>query len=994
MADSKYRIEVYSTIEDHRGRVLIEKFKDWKKNIKSIQLSDNYLINVDISESQIEEVAKALSQKVTQGYCINKPYTPAEFDYAIEIGFLPGVTDNVSHTVREIIEDQFKMELDVEKSVFSSATYFFNGDFTAESIKEISEELYNPLIQRVHILSKKDYIDQNGMGQEIPLVNISEKIKADSVSLDLNDQELIDLGKSGIKNEDGSFRGPLALDLDSMQVIKNYFQNVEKRDPKDIELESIAQTWSEHCKHTIFAAEIDGNADGIYKHYIRRATKQIRKEKGKDDICLSVFTDNAGGIVFDDNYIVADKVETHNSPSALDPFGGSITGIVGVNRDEMGFGMGAKPIANRYGFCFADPSDENPLYRSKDKDSELLSPRRIMDGVIHGVNVGGNHSGIPTPQGFVYFDERYKGKPLVFVGTIGLIPREVNGKSSVEKQAQPGDAVVMVGGRVGLDGIHGATFSSEALDSGSPATAVQIGDPITQKKMSDAIVKEARDLDLYNSITDNGAGGLSCSVAEMAKECGGFVADLEKIPLKYPGLSPWQIWISESQERMTLSIPKNKVDQFIGLMKTRGVEATVIGEFNNTNRAVVKYNGEVIYDLDMDFLHDGLPQKKLKTVYNVKPEPKPEINECTDYNKTLSEMINRLNTASFEFISTQYDHEVQANSVVKPLAGPGRVNTNATVVRPVLDSPKGVVLSQGLYPSYSEIDTYKMAACSIDTSIRNAISVGGTLDSMALLDNFCWCDSNNSERLGQLKRASEACYDYAVAFQAPFVSGKDSMFNDFKGYDKDFNPVNISVPPTLLVSSIGVIDDATKTQTIDFKFAGDKIYLLGETKDELAGSEYYAYLSEENNKQVNGGEVPAVDAQKNIKLYRAFEKAMQSDLIASSISVERAGLGLALAKSSMSGLLGASVDLSKVDTDKDLRSDTILFSETQGRILVSVSPENAEAFEKCFDNLSYKLIGEVSSDSTVKITGSNGSQIVDISVDSLHESYKKRFEKF
>ncbi|MCL2025707.1 MAG: AIR synthase-related protein, partial [Leptospirales bacterium] len=486
----------------------------------------------------------------------------------------------------------------------------------------------------------------------------------------VNDEELLTIGREGIAGNDGHRRGPLALDMASLKAIKKYFHETEKRDPFDIELESIAQTWSEHCKHTIFAASIDDIHDGIYKHYIKAATNRIREEKGAADFCVSVFTDNSGGIAFDDNYIISDKVETHNSPSALDPFGGAITGIVGVNRDAIGFGMAAKPVANRYGFCFGDPEDTDRLYRKKGGDA-MLSPRKIMDGVIHGVNAGGNTSGIPTPQGFMYFDKRYKGKPLVFVGTVGLSPAAVKGAPSTEKRAMPGDNIVIVGGRVGLDGIHGATFSSESLNLGTPSTAVQIGDPITQKKLSDAIVKEAREMGLYHSITDNGAGGLSCSVAEMARESGGFEVNLDDVLLKYPGMAPWQIWISESQERMTLAVPDGSLKAFFELMTRRGVEASSIGRFTSTGRGVVISGGKKIFDLDMDFLHEGLPQKILVSSYEKPPYREAVFSEPRNMNDIFIKMISRLNTCSFEFISSQYDYEVQGNSLIKPLQGKG-----------------------------------------------------------------------------------------------------------------------------------------------------------------------------------------------------------------------------------------------------------------------------------------------------------------------------------
>jgi len=995
MNTARYRIEVFYLARDYRGEVIRNRIASLGYDLDSITITDNYLVDADIDRKDAEKVAGLLIQPVTQGFVINDPWSPAEFDYALEIGFLPGVTDNVAHTVRESIEDLLKTGLDPEKSVFSSVTYFFSGKITREKAENIGRELHNPLIQRIKILSSDEYLREGGMGSELPVVSIAERPEVDMVDLNVPNDKLEELGKKGIQDPDGTRRGPLALDMLSMHVIKDYFNEKEKRNPTDIEMESIAQTWSEHCKHTIFAAEIDEVTEGIFKQYIREATVRIRREKGDKDFCLSVFEDNSGGIEFNEQYVISDKVETHNSPSALDPFGGAITGIVGVNRDTIGFGMAARPVANRYGFCFADPADTKPLYRDRDGKSSLLPPRRIMDGVIHGVNVGGNTSGIPTPQGFVYFDDRYKGKPLVFVGTVGLLPKEVNGASSVMKKAMPGDCIVMVGGRVGRDGIHGATFSSEALSSGSPATAVQIGDPITQKKLSDAIVREARDRGLYNSITDNGAGGLSCSVAEMARECGGFEVDLDSVPLKYPGLSPWQVWVSESQERMTLSVPPEKCDEFLELMKSRGVEATVIGNFNESDRGVVTKGGEKIFDLDMGFLHDGLPRKSLTTRPVVKELISPEFKEPGDMTEVFTDMVGTLNTAGYEFISAQYDHEVQGNSVIKPLQGQGRVNGNASVIRPVYDSYRGVVMSQGLYPSYSDIDTYWMAACSIDTAIRNAVSAGGSLDIMAILDNFCWTDSGNPESLARLKDAARACYDFAVAYGTPYISGKDSMFNDFSGYDEELNEVMISIPPTLLISSIGVVEDIRKCQTIDFKFPGDLIYVIGDTANETGGSEYLAYTGMKNSgKAWTGDTVPRVDADIFAERYRKYEAALKAGLIASGISIERGGLGIALAKSAMAGRRGFSAELSHLPALDAARNDTLLFSETQGRFLVSVEEKKREQFEKIFEGIPVGLIGSVSGSTGIEVRGVEGKVIINTGIESLLESYRGRFSGF
>ena len=977
--EALYRFEIFCTVTDFRGEGLMKSLNNKGRDVTALVASDNYLINAALTPEEAKKAASALTNPVTQDFLINSPYIPERFDYAVQIGFLPGVTDNAAHTVRESIEDLLKKNLDHERGVFSSVTWFFE---CGSDINLIASELYNPLIQTANIKTRQDYISSGGMGNSMPVVNISNNPDAGTVSLNVSDEELAAIGREGIAENDRSRRGPLALDMPSLKAIKKYFHETEKRDPFDIELESIAQTWSEHCKHTIFAASIDDIHDGIYKHYIKAATNRIREEKGAADFCVSVFTDNSGGIVFDDNYIISDKVETHNSPSALDPFGGAITGIVGVNRDAIGFGMAAKPIANRYGFCFGDPEDTAALYRKKGGDA-MLQPRKIMDGVIRGVNAGGNTSGIPTPQGFVYFDNRYRGKPLVFVGTVGLSPSTVNGAPFTEKRALPGDNIVVAGGRVGMDGIHGATFSSESLNLGSPSTAVQIGDPITQKKLSDAIVKEARDMGLYHSITDNGAGGLSCSVAEMARESGGFEVNLDDVLLKYPGMAPWQIWISESQERMTLAIPDNSLKAFFELMESRGVEVSKIGRFTSSGRGVVISGSKKIFDMDMEFLHEGLPVKILVSSYEKPAYKEAVFGEPDDMNNVFIKMVSRLNTCGFEFISSQYDHEVQGASVIKPLQGKGRVNGSASSIKPVFDSPKAVILSHGLYPSYSELDPYRMAACSIDTAVRGAIAAGGSLDVLALLDNFCWCDSNNPARLGQLKEAARACYDTAVAYGTPFISGKDSMFNDFSGYDETGNKITVSIPPTLLISSISVTNDWRNCQSLDFKKEGDFIYLIGATRDETGGSEYLALMEQ------SGGNVPDVDAASFVKNYRAFERAMP--FVASAISLERGGLGVALAKSAVAALLGCSIDLSRANTK--LRNDILLFSESQGRILCSVAPQNKKDFESLLEGTPCVNIGEVTGSGKIEIT-SGGATVISLEIDEAAAAYKGVFAEF
>ncbi|MCB1562305.1 MAG: phosphoribosylformylglycinamidine synthase [Alphaproteobacteria bacterium] len=970
------RIEVLSHDDDGRARK-IEQALERTGKTASVRVVDVYTIENETAANDV--FINSLANPVTQTV---GAHLPDDFDWALEIGFLPGVTDNVGHTASELLALSGARD---EEPCYTSRLYLIKGkDTTREDIESLAGTLSNRLIQHSEIKSAADFQKSGGMDTVIPKVVLHNKgSDADTVDLDVSDAELEAIGKNGIADEDGSRRGPLGMSLLYMKAVQDYFRK-EGRAPYDIEVETLAQTWSEHCKHTIFASPIDEIKEGIYKHYIKRATQEIRAHRQNDpkdeDFCVSVFSDNAGGIIFDENWLITDKVETHNSPSALDPFGGAITGIVGVNRDCLGFGKGAKPVMNRYGFCLADPRTKPKYYRDEKCTNAVLSPETIMNGVVAGVESGGNCSGIPTPQGFVYFDERFVGKPLVFVGTIGLIPREINGTPGHEKNVNPGDKIVMVGGRVGRDGIHGATFSSVALDEGSPATAVQIGDPITQKKLSDAIIRDIRKLGLYHAITDNGAGGLSSSVGEMAESSGGFHVELDKVPLKYPGMAPWEIWISESQERMTLAVPPENTDRLIALFAQRGVEATVIGTYTDTGRAHITWHGETIMDMAMDFLHDGVPETPLTSSFAPGGSDEPNLGQPKDHAATLINMMGRLNICSKEFIATQYDHNVQGSAVLGPLQGPGRVYADASITRPVLSSPKGVVLSQGLFPRYSDIDTGAMASAGLDMAVRAAVTAGADINHLALLDNFCWCSSDEPERLGQLKRAAEAIYELAVKYGTPFISGKDSMFNDFKGYDANGQPVKISAPPTLLVSSIGVIPHVEQSISLAPKAVGDLVYLLGETKDECGGSEYYDMHG------ALGHNVPQVDGHTNLRLYTLYSRAARRNLIASGLAVGLGGLGVALAKKAIAGQMGLDIDLSALD----LPADKALYSESAGRILVTVAPQNKEAFEKNFKGFEHiHQIGHIAYSNKLSIHS-----ILDTDIQVLDEAYKQTLRDY
>ncbi len=983
-----HRIAVASKVEDARARSYLHTLQARfpKAGLRAVTSVLLYTVDAKLSGEELRKASERLTNRVSEICSTTDIPAPTSYRFAIEIGYLAGVTDNVGKTARETIEDSIGRKFSEGESVYTSVVLFLEGELSDDDVQKFASELHNPLIERASVFASGKAIQVT-----VPSVHLHEAARADAVDLAVNDEELQRISKEGIRGSDGIRRGPLALSHNAMKTIRSYFEK-EGRRPTDAELEMLAQTWSEHCKHTIFADPLDEVQEGIYRRYIKGATEKIRKSKGKKDFCVSVFKDNSGAIAFDKEYLVTHKVETHNSPSGLDPFGGSVTAIVGVNRDALGFGLGAKPIANTYGFFVADPNESRDLFRDEALQQPLLPARRILEGIVRGVNAGGNQSGIPTPLGFVAVDPSYRGKPLVYGGTVGLIPRKSpagsRGKSRklYEKCAKAGDYIVMIGGRVGLDGIHGATFSSESLTKGSPATAVQIGDPITQKKFLDAIVREARDAGLYSSITDDGAGGLSGSVGEMAREAGGAEVELEKVPLKYPGLAPWQIWISESQERMTLAVPKKNWNKLKNIFDRHDVEASIIGTFTKSGRCVVKYAGAKVIDIDMDFLHDGRPVEKQKSA-----KPERELQEPTakdrssDVGDALLEMLKRPSVSSTSFISQQYDHEVQGTSVTKPIQGKGRVNSDAGVIQPLHNSLRGVVLSHGYTPWYSAIDTYAMAAAAIDTAVRNAIAAGASREYLAILDNFCWSDSGKPERLYELKVAAKACYELAIAYGTPFISGKDSMHNDFKGFDAQGKSVHIAALPTILVSAIGVIDDVRKALTIDFKRVGDLVYLIGETNDELGGSEYFTMLGNP------GTSVPKVDAKKNAKAYNALTKAIEKELVASAIAVSRGGIGAALAKSSIAAQLGATVDLTALKGNAK-KADSILFSESQGRILVSVRRDAQKEFEKIFNGTALTNIGEVvqAASLSIALPGTEA----ELPLAALTENYRSFFKQW
>jgi phosphoribosylformylglycinamidine synthase len=658
-------------------------------------------------------------------------------------------------------------------------------------------------------------------------------------------------------------------------------------------------------------------------------------------------------VKFDDRLHLVYKVETHNSPSALDPYGGAMTGIVGVNRDPLGTGMGAELVSNVWGYCLGSPFYADAIPEG------LMHPRRIRDGVHEGVIDGGNQSGIPYSRGFECFDERFLGKPLVYCGTLGTIPVEVGGRPSERKEIDVGDWVVMCGGRIGKDGIHGATFSSEELRTESPAQAVQIGDPLTQRKLYEFIL-EARDLGLFRCITDNGAGGISCSFGEMGKYSGGCECELEGAPLKYEGLQPWEVLVSEAQERMTLAVQPEQREAFEALAKRRDVDVAFMGTFNDSGYFTVKQAGVVVASLDMNFLYeDGCPTLDMPAVWNAPLVEPPVVPEIRDYSDSILALLGDLNLCSREYKSRMYDGEVKGLSVVKPFVGAGAdVPSDATVLRVDYESDRGAVLAEGINPWYSDIDTYAMTTSVIDEAVRRVIAVGGDLERIAILDNFCWPDPVESEKtpdgaykMAQLVRSCKALYDLTTLYKTPAVSGKDSCKNDSTRGGK-----KISIPPTLLISSVGQISDVGQAVTMPFKAVGDLIYVVGETYDELGASAYYRWLAEAQGKpEAFGGAVPQVQGEQALALYRAMNQATAQGLLQSATSPSKGGLALALALATIGSEQGAQIDLSGVASD----ATVALFSESNSRFVISVKPEDQQGVEALFAGGSLQLIGEV-----------------------------------
>jgi len=869
--------------------------------------------------------------------------------------YKPGVMDPAAMSVAEHARG---LGFDV-KAVRSLRRYY--GGSLTEADQRLLERriLANEAVEQVH--PGRPHLTHLSGGKPGKFGRVEVPIST------LGDAELLAISKSR----------RLALTLEEMRTIQAFYAGL-KREPADIELETIAQTWSEHCSHKTLKGRIEfTTAEGtktfknMLKETIFAATVEVRKRMGAGDWCVSVFSDNAGVVKFDDNFHLCFKVETHNRPSAIEPYGGANTGLGGVLRDILGTGLGAKPVCNTDVFCFGMP-DAKPA----DLPAGVLHPRLVMRGVVAGVRDYGNRMGIPTVNGAVCFHPDYVANPLVFCGTIGLLPVD-----KVEKGAMPGDLVVTLGGRTGRDGIHGATFSSEGLTAESESLdggAVQIGNAITEKKTMDALL-QARDLNLYHAVTDCGAGGFSSAVGEMGEKLGA-VIDLDRAPLKYEGLGPVEVWISESQERMVLAVPDCSWEKFKAIAEAEEVEIAAIGRFDSSGELVLNWHGEEFGRLPMEFLHDGRPPIVRQATWHA-PVAKggPARPQSEEFSKTLLALLATPEIATKEAIIRQYDHEVQAGSVVKPLCGPLHDGpSDAAVVAPILGSDKAFAVACGIQFRLGRIDPYAMAKAAMDEAVRNLVAVGADPARIAVLDNFCWGNTDRAEELGALVRSAQGCHDLSISWMMPFISGKDSLRNEY-----NHDGTRVVIPPTLLISAMGIMPSKTQVVTMDLKGHGNRIFLVGKSHDALAGS-HWQHLH--GLDALDTGSVPHVDDQTALSTFHSLHQAIREGFVKSCHDVSDGGVAVALAEMAIAGNIGMDISgLAK--TCAGLDDTGTLFGESPSRFLVEVEPSRVDDFQATMAGVECHEIGATVRETRLRIAGHDGSWIVWSPIADLRKAF-------
>jgi phosphoribosylformylglycinamidine synthase len=946
-----YRIDVRtvpaSDGADPVGESLRQQIAEFGTQVGPITTSRVFLIDADASREQLERAARELlADPIVEQAEVAGSNSPVDSGISlIEIHLKPGVMDPVASSTEMALRD---MGVPV-REVRTGRAYAIRGQVSRDELQRIaSRVLANGVIESVHFERFIPAKFQTGHDYRFQLRHVALR--------ELTDEQLTKLSRDG----------HLFLSQAEMKAIQSYYRE-QGREPTDIELETLAQTWSEHCVHKTLKSAVDveqrdaaGNVvatrhyDNLIKETIFASTMELMKS-ASEPFCLSVFKDNAGVVVFDETDAVCFKVETHNHPSAIEPYGGSATGIGGVIRDILGTGLAAKPVANTDVFCVAFPDAANPSIANPQSEVQtlpkgIIHPKRILQQIVAGVRDYGNRMGIPTVNGAVYFDDRYLGNPLVFCGCVGLIPRD-----RIEKESHPGDAVVVMGGRTGRDGIHGATFSSaELTDTHADefSHAVQIGNAITEKKVSDVIL-QARDGGLFTAVTDCGAGGLSSAVGEMAEKIGATV-ELDTVPLKYAGLRYDEIWISEAQERMVLSVPADKLSQLLRLAAAEDVEATVIGTFGTEGKELVlNYRGTEVGRISTRFLHHGIPMPRRKAIIAERTAEHTAIPEGPGHvpvRERLRALLAHPNIASKHWVIRQYDHEVQGGSVIKPLVGPRQVGpSDAAVVRPKLSSRRGVAIGCGMAPHIAE--PYAMAIASIDEAVRNVVAVGADPDKVAILDNFCWPSVDDERTMGDLVRTCEACRDAAMGYGIPFISGKDSLHNQFT--DTETGRV-IRIPNTLLISAIGVIDDVARCVTMDFKQAGNAVCLIAP----VAGR---------------------IDLKSLGELHRSASRLIRSGLIAACHDVSDGGLLTAIAEMCIASGLGV-----KAEAVGPLEGP---FAELTASYVVEIAPGDLAAAGQLLSAGSLTPLGEVTDTGTLRLQV-KGNADVALSVEEMTRAWR------
>ena len=991
------RIEITLKPEwiDAEGQGLRRKAEDYLGlQTDAIRTVHILTIDADLDSGQLTRVqAEIFANPVTQIASLEP--LPVDFDWIIWVGFRPGVRDNAGATAIEAMSDLLGITFGPDEAVYTSRRYCIKGGrISRPDVERIADQLLaNDIIQQWKVFSREDWDPDSGIGYIIPKVRLDHTPTVTAIPID-SDETLMRI----------SDQRNLALNPNDIPTIRSYFLDPEVQrqraavglsDPTDVELEYISQGRSDHCNHNTFQGLFryvdltrgeEETINSLFKTCIQAPTLELKEHK---PWVMSVLWDNAGVGRFDEDHYYVITGETHNSPSNMEAYGGAITGIVGIYRDPMGTGRGSRLIMGSYGYCVG-PRDYGGDLKPR------LHPRRLLDGIIEGVRDGGNKSGIPTPFGQVLFHPGYMGKCLVYVTALGIMPARIKGEPAEQKTILPGDLVIMSGGRVGKDGIHGVTASSETFSEHTPAGHVQIGDPYTQKKMHDFLL-EARDEGLIRFITDNGGGGLSSSVGESARFSNGCEIQLEKVPLKYSGLDQWEIWVSESQERMTIAVAPKHEKRFFELSAKHAVESTVIGRFTDTGKLHITYNGQICAYIDLDLLTSGFPQWEFDAHWRSPADRglyEPVLGAPRDYSTLLLEMLARPNICSKAWISRQYDHEVQGTSVIKPLVGVDRdITSDAAVIRPVLDSRRGLAFSQSLLPFYSQIDAYHMTTCTIDEAVRRVIAVGGDPDHLGGVDNFCWPTIQYDPRgnpdgrfkAAQLVRSCQALRATCLAYEIPLLSGKDSMYVDGHLPGRYGETNKVSALESLQFSVTSVLPDVTRCVTLDTKVVDDLVYVLGMTRDELGASEYYDMLG------YIGCNVPRVTPEDFMPLYRSLAKAIEKELVASVHGIYRGGLGVHLAMKAMAGGLGMEIDLAAVPAENGLREDRLLYSESAGRFIVTIDPQYRVPFENLFTAMPMACIGRVTGEPRLTVRGLAGKTILDLTVPGLKAAWQKTF---